>query len=804
MDFENFTEPFTQVSELSWEELGAPMAEEEEKNHFTDGTLSKAYYLERFQLFETLSNFYLVGRDETKSYWRVLKIARTEPSELNVVEDPITYTERECAEFLRRLEEGNKYNGGLKLRTSCFGIIGFIKFLGPYYMLLITKRVEIGTICGHSVYTITGSEMIQIPNSSVLSNASLSDDENRYKKLLQVVDLKKDLFFSYSYNVMSSLQKNLCDNKAEQFPNETLFIWNEYLTREIHIKLGSTLWTVALVYGFFKQVNLSVSGQHFRVTLIARRSRYFAGTRYLKRGVNERGRVANDVETEQIVMEVVPKGYPIRISSVVQHRGSIPLFWSQDCSPFNLRPDIILSKKDPNYEATLLHFENLSRRYGKPIVILDLIKTNEVKPRESILHAEFSKAVSFLNKGWSKENAIRFLHLDLNKCLRNSGAKHALSVLCKLAKQALDLTGLFYHQVMADLHPGEEIDNGNCTLPEIPSRIGNESISQTQERNSSDDAGENPRIEPMMLQNGVLRTNCIDCIDRTNVAQYAYGLVALGRQLHSIGLPEYPEIGLDDPLAMDLMGLYETMGDTLAMQYGGSAAHNKIFCERRGQWKPATQSQELLRIVQRYLSNTYKDPEKQDAINLFLGYFLPQPGKPAIWELHSDQNHSAGMRSSSYDYQNTISFAKRSLSDGNIISQTGALQGISNIVQNPLPDISAHEPHISYCRCIPSVSCNQLLEDFTDESEVGLRCYRVNGNDHDSSHFLDLGWFSSSENSSEAAAYNRAQRVGLDIPAPPESTVKGDELTRTEADDESVIFSEKFASWVAEGGTLFR
>lgn len=63
--------------------------------------------------------------------------------------------------------------------------------------------------------------------------------------------------------------------------------------------------------------------------------------RYLKRGVNEKGRVANDVETEQIVVEDVPEGYPMQISSVVQVRGSIPLFWSQETSWMNIKPDII-------------------------------------------------------------------------------------------------------------------------------------------------------------------------------------------------------------------------------------------------------------------------------------------------------------------------------------------------------------------------------------------------------------------------------------------------------------------------------
>jgi phosphatidylinositol 3,5-bisphosphate 5-phosphatase len=83
-------------------------------------------------------------------------------------------------------------------------------------------------------------------------------------------------------------------------------------------------------------------------------------------------------------------------------------------------------------------------------------------------------------------------------------------------------------------------------------------------------------LVPLLLQKGVLRTNCIDCLDRTNVAQFSYGLAALGRQLHALGLAEAHKIELHDPLVDDLMDFYERMGDTLAIQYGGSAAHNKV------------------------------------------------------------------------------------------------------------------------------------------------------------------------------------------------------------------------------------
>jgi hypothetical protein len=74
------------------------------------------------------------------------------------------------------------------------------------------------------------------------------------------MDLTKDFFYSYSYNIMLSLQKNLSDhNVTGQLLYETLFVWNEFLTRGIRNNLQNTSWTVALVYGFFKQVHTNSS-----------------------------------------------------------------------------------------------------------------------------------------------------------------------------------------------------------------------------------------------------------------------------------------------------------------------------------------------------------------------------------------------------------------------------------------------------------------------------------------------------------------------------------------------------------------
>lgn len=69
-----------------------------------------------------------------------------------------------------------------------------------------------------------------------------------------MVDLTKDFFFSYSYHVMRSLQKNMCDYDTGPDLYDSMFVWNEYMTRGTRNLLQNTIWTVALVYGFFKQV----------------------------------------------------------------------------------------------------------------------------------------------------------------------------------------------------------------------------------------------------------------------------------------------------------------------------------------------------------------------------------------------------------------------------------------------------------------------------------------------------------------------------------------------------------------------
>lgn len=71
-----------------------------------------------------LQKFYMIGRDKSRTHYRVLTIDRLEPSELSIREDPTMYSEVECYDLLMRIHDGNRATGGLKFVTKCYGIVG--------------------------------------------------------------------------------------------------------------------------------------------------------------------------------------------------------------------------------------------------------------------------------------------------------------------------------------------------------------------------------------------------------------------------------------------------------------------------------------------------------------------------------------------------------------------------------------------------------------------------------------------------------------------------------------------------------
>ncbi|KAF7730161.1 phosphatidylinositol-3,5-bisphosphate 5-phosphatase [Apophysomyces ossiformis] len=563
---------------------------------------------------------------ETKTRYRVLQIHRTNPKDLVVIEDDVVYSEQEKTRLLKMIEDGNLSVGGLHLVPMCiYGVIGFIRFTQGWYMIFITKRKQVALLGGHYVYHIDNTRLVPI---GLQVKVDKNSDEARYIDTFQKIDLTKNFYFSYTYDITNTLQVNMTRpplNPEENGHND-MFVWNHYLLQSGFKDLNSRSgWILPLIYGFVDQASGSIV-----VTLIARRSRHFAGARFLKRGVNDKGYVANDVETEQIVAEMTTTSFHStdrlfgnpRYTSYVQHRGSIPLIWSQDTTNMSPKPPIELNVVDPFFSAAALHFENLFIRYGAPVIVLNLIKQKEKPMRESILGKEFAEAIDYLNQFLAEDKKMKYIAWDMSRASK-SHDQDVIGYLEKIAQETMDSTSFF--------HSGPE--------PYL------NAIKRS--------PGEKPCRRSSSEQHGVLRTNCIDCLDRTNAAQFLMGKCALGHQLYALGVISSPKIDFDSDVVNIFTEMYHDHGDTIALQYGGSHLVNTMKTYRKiDQW--TSHPRDMIESIRRFYANAFSDGDKQDAINLFLGNFVIKPGQPMLWELNSDyhlHNQDPRMKLARRDYR---------------------------------------------------------------------------------------------------------------------------------------------------------
>nr|XP_023419433.1 polyphosphoinositide phosphatase [Cavia porcellus] len=407
--------------------------------------------VQKLVLYETRARYFLVGSNHAETKYRVLKIDRTEPKDLVVIDDRHVYTQQEVRELLGRLDLGNrtkmgqKGSSGLFQAVSAVGVVGFVRFLEGYYIVLITKRRKMADIGGHAIYKIEDTNMIYIPNDSVRIS---HPDEARYLRIFQNVDLSSNFYFS-------SLKE-------------------------------------------------------------------------------------------------------IR-------------FWA--------------------------HF--IDSRLGTE---------REKRKHERILSEELVAAVTYLNQFLPPEHTIVYIPWDMAKYTK-SKLCNVLDRLNVIAESVVKKTGFFVNRpdsYCSILRPDEKWNElGGYVIP------------------------------TGRLQTGVLRTNCVDCLDRTNTAQFMVGKCALAYQLYSLGLIDKPNLQFDTDAVRLFEELYEDHGDTLSLQYGGSQLVHRVKTYRK--IAPWTQhSKDIMQTLSRYYSNAFSDADRQDSINLFLGVFHPSEGKPHLWELPTD------------------------------------------------------------------------------------------------------------------------------------------------------------------------
>jgi hypothetical protein len=566
--------------------------------------------MHKFSLYETSTRFYLVGADIMDKQYRVLKIERdAPPGHLEIFEHDVVYNRRDMHSLLNTIDEGNKATGGMKLKCSAWGLMGFIRFTEAYYMLLITKRTQVAVLGGHYIYQVDGTEMIPLTTGSTSRfQKDRNPEEAKFLAILNTLDLTRAFYFSYSYNITRSLQQNMIRERtnlnvgssSHEHDFQDMFMWNNYLLHPARENFKNVYdWCHPIIHGYIDQSSIDVFGRRIYLTIIARRSRFFAGARFLKRGTNDLGYVANDVETEQVISDAITTSFHApgpRIyasptyTSYIQHRGSIPLYWTQDNTGVTPKPDIDLSLIDPFYSAAAFHFDHLFERYGAPLYVLNLIKARERTPRESKLLYEYKHCIDYLNQSLPKDKKIIYEAFDMSRAAKTRG-QDVIGTLESLAEKVLDKTGFFH--------------NGDASI-------------------------DSPRV-----QNGVARTNCIDCLDRTNAAQFVIGKRALGRQLHALGIIAGNTVEYDSDCVELFTHMFHGHGDAIAIQYGGSHLVNTMATYRKiNQWQSS--SRDMVESFKRYYHNSFLDSQRQEAYNLFLGNYIYRHDQPLLWELSTD------------------------------------------------------------------------------------------------------------------------------------------------------------------------
>ena len=280
-----------------------------------------------------------------------------------------------------------------------------------------------------------------------------------------------------------------------------------------------------------------------------------------RRGCDFNGDVANFVETEQIVE------HKDTLGSFLQIRGSMPFFWKQ-IPTLKYLPKPIIYNQVEHEKPFNIHLEKIVGNYGAQIII-NLVNHSK---SEGTLQTKFK---------------------DLHKT--SPLIKH------------VDYEAFDFHSECARL----SYDNLNILMGRIRDRLINFGhFHQT-------------RGVVQRLQTGIVRTNCMDSLDRTNVVQSLIASENLTLVLKNVGILHDNEIiSTHSDFYKLFRNVWANHANFIALQYAGSEAL-KTDLTRTGKRTFTGMLRDLKTALVRYVKNNFFDGRKQDAMDLVLGnYFV--------------------------------------------------------------------------------------------------------------------------------------------------------------------------------------
>ncbi|PSK36874.1 hypothetical protein C7M61_003738 [Candidozyma pseudohaemuli] len=448
--------------------------------------------------------------------------------------------------------------------STVSAVLGTIRFRINKYLVLVDKHEVTGTALGKKIARVVSHKIIPLGNESLSKKDA---EESSYLALLEQHLKLASLFFSLdnAFDLTNSLQRQLADGVTKP---DARFFWNQYLSEEL-IAAGASAFVTPTIYGYFKSHTTEFKGhQKLDFALLTRRSWSRAGTRYFRRGIDEDGNVANFNETEQIFLTS-----DNQLFAFLQTRGSVPVYWSE-INDLKYKPNLAISSR-PSQDATAKHFEQQVKLYGDNYLVNLVNQSGYEKPVKDA----YEEAVQTLPASLAQK--VKYIYFDFHhECskMRWDRVKLLLEHLTKLG-----------------------FNNDNFFAYDLKTNTVNN------------------------VQNKVVRTNCMDCLDRTNVVQSMLGRWVLQRQLE---LNNYlPASGqpwelVDPDFNLFFQSFWADNADAVSNAYSGTGALKTDYT-RTGKRTKMGALQDLNNSITRYYLNNLRDGHRQDAYDLFLGNYRP-------------------------------------------------------------------------------------------------------------------------------------------------------------------------------------
>ncbi|XP_051170756.1 phosphatidylinositol-3-phosphatase SAC1 [Leptopilina boulardi] len=449
-------------------------------------------------------------------------------------------------------------------RRKIWGIVGTIRLLASRYLIVITSAETIGTIAGQQIFKIISTEIIPYARSLLHLNERQKQNNATYLEMIRNVLNTPHFYFSYTYDLSHTMQR--LHNTNPEFLQMPLydradprFVWNAYMLQELTSRPEQHKFCLPIIHGFVSLNTIVINGIAFNWGIVSRRSIQRAGTRLFSRGIDGNGNVSNYVETEQLIEVNGDR------SSFVQTRGSIPLFWQQ-APNLKYKPKPQLIPHEDHQTACTRHFEAQIFHYGKQILV-NLIDHNGAE-------GELERAYRDIVNRIGNQN-VRLESFDFHAECRKMRWDRLTILMDRLA------------------HDREQIGYFLLT------------------RNSA----------LLSVQDGVFRTNCIDCLDRTNVVQSMLAKRVLSDALCKLkvlrSVEEHPQ------LENMFKQVWADNADIISIEYSGTSALKTDFT-RTGKRTKLGAIKDGINSMTRYYKNNFADGYRQDSIELFLGRYVIQ------------------------------------------------------------------------------------------------------------------------------------------------------------------------------------